>query len=373
MRKDSLYFFTFLFISASYLIIASIAFHYLVRESSYRLLETHLEFSKKEAGSFAILVGQQLEYEISKDSIVGNIQQSLSGTDLKIGFLSMYDWSGKIVAHPDIKNVGQLASTNNSYVSSVADNLNTFSFYDLLLNDLDKMETTEIKENEVFSKVISLHAVKNSDWVVAAHVNVDSIGTQIKDFKRQFFLIFLVMGLLVILSSILVLRFLGSSYEKRLELKNEKLEDEVINLSKLNRAVGDYQQKVIEKEVDTEEENGQDAVGSKSRILTYVRNELIPISIEEIAYIYTENTITYVVCKDTKRSTSNLSLDELFSQLDESIFFRANRQFIIGISSIDKIVKYGNNQLKILVTPDSETSIIISKNKAAQFKQWLNM
>ncbi len=369
MRKDRLYFFTFLFIAASYLLIASIAFRYLVKESSYRLLETHLELSKKEVKSFAILVGQQLSYGISKDSIVGNIQQSLQGTDLQMGFLSMYDWSGKTVAHPDIKNVGQFASPTNAYISSVADNLNVQTFHDLLQEDLDEVDAAKANPIEDLSKVISLHAVQNSDWIVAAHVNIESIGSQMSDFKKQIFLIFFVMGLLVILSSVLVLRLVGSSYEKKLELKTEKLEDEVINLSKLNRAVGDYQQKVSAKEITQE----VDVSETKKRILTYIRNELIPIPIEEIAFVYTENSITYVICIDGKRSTTNLSLDELFSQLDESIFFRANRQFIIGISSIDKIVKYGNNQLKILVTPDSETSIIISKNKAAQFKQWLNL
>ena len=99
---------------------------------------------------------------------------------------------------------------------------------------------------------------------------------------------------------------------------------------------------------------------------------MVPVTIDEIAYIYTENTITYVICTDGKRSTTNLSLDELYAQFDESYFFRANRQFIISIASIDKIVKYGNNQLKIIVSPGSDTSIIISKNKASQFKSWLN-
>ncbi|MFD0861562.1 LytTR family transcriptional regulator DNA-binding domain-containing protein [Sungkyunkwania multivorans] len=372
MRKDRLYFYTFLSVALIYMIIASLAFRLLVKESTHRLLETHLEFNKKEAKSFAILVGQQLAYGISQDSIIDNIQQSLKGTDLKMGFLSMYDWSGKIVAHPDIKYVGQFASTNNAYVSSVTDDLSPENFYELLTADMENINVVSPEDSGDRSKVIFLYPIQNSDWIVAGHANISNIGLQIADFKRQFFVVFIVMGLLVILSSVFVLRLLGSTYEKRLELKNEKLEDEVINLSKLNRAVGNYQQKVIEKE-DTVEGNTEDNNNTKKRILTYIRNELVPVPIEEIAYIYTESTITYLICTDGRRSTTNLSLDELFSQLDESYFFRANRQFIIAISSIEKIVKYGNNQLKILVTPNSETGIIISKNKAAEFKRWLDL
>ena len=109
------------------------------------------------------------------------------------------------------------------------------------------------------------------------------------------------------------------------------------------------------------------------RILTYLRNELLSIATEEIAYIYTEHTITYVVDVHGKKSTTNSSLDELYSGLNDSYFYRANRQFIIAISSIQKIIRYGNNQLKIVVNPNSEIDIIIGKNKAAEFKQWLNL
>jgi DNA-binding LytR/AlgR family response regulator len=85
-----------------------------------------------------------------------------------------------------------------------------------------------------------------------------------------------------------------------------------------------------------------------------------------------ESTITYVVCFDGSQSTSNSSLDELFSQFDGTHFYRANRQFIVAISAIKKIIKYGNNQLKLIVEPNSDFDIIISKNRAAEFKQWLN-
>lgn len=68
-----------------------------------------------------------------------------------------------------------------------------------------------------------------------------------------------------------------------------------------------------------------------------------------------------------------MSLDDMYTHLDSSLFFRANRQFIISISAIDKILKYGNSQLKIVMQTKTSEDIIISKNKASEFKQWLNM
>ncbi|MEX0314869.1 MAG: LytR/AlgR family response regulator transcription factor [Allomuricauda sp.] len=368
MRKDRLYFLTFVTIAVIYTIIASIALNYINRSETITLLGTCLEFSKNETKTFAMLVSHQMSTGIEKEAVIQNVQQSLEETDLDIGYLSILDWSGEIICHPDIRKVGEQAGATKSFVSSVTDELTTDSFYTQLKTRLKEMEKAGADNLDGQSEVIHMYSVAGTDWIVAAHIGLGKISLKLKEMRNRFYTIFMVMGLLVALTYVAAVRLIGSAYEKRLELKNRQLEDEVFNLSKLNRAVGDYQQRVHDS-VKVESED----TPSKRRILTYLRDELLPIPIEEIAHIYTENTITYVVCFDGKRSTSNSSLEELFSQLDSAHFFRANRQFIIAISSIDKIVRYGNNQLKILVTPKPDANIIISKNKASEFKQWLNL
>ena len=104
-----------------------------------------------------------------------------------------------------------------------------------------------------------------------------------------------------------------------------------------------------------------------------MRNEILSIATEDITYIYVENTITYVVRKDGRRSTTGESLDLIYSYLDERFFFRVNRQIIVAISAIETITKFGNSKLKIQVNPTSDVDIIIGKNKAASFKQWLDL
>jgi len=54
-------------------------------------------------------------------------------------------------------------------------------------------------------------------------------------------------------------------------------------------------------------------------------------------------------------------------------FFRANRQFIVSIQAIDRIVKFGNSALKIETQPSTDQEVVIGKNKAANFKQWLDL
>ncbi|MFY0603416.1 MAG: LytTR family transcriptional regulator DNA-binding domain-containing protein [Flavobacteriaceae bacterium] len=361
MRKDRLYFLTFLSIAIIFLIIASFTVRYFIKVSANQLIEVQVESSKREVNEIARLINFQIANGIPKDTIVKDLQRTIEKTNSDSWFISMFDWSVKAVCHPNRTEIGQTINSNQSLLSSLSEKNSSDDLYNLLVHNSTNND----------SEIIYISPIKNADWIVAAHANIPRLSNQMSDLKNNFYLIFSLMGILVILLSFLAVRLIGSRYEKQLELKNTTLESEVLNLSKLNVDLVTYKEKIVE---NTKEEASEHiSENSKTRILTYIRNELVPVRIQDIAYVYTENTITYVVCFDGKKSTSNVSLDDMFTNLDSSLFFRANRQFIIGITAIDKIIRYGNSQLKILVQSNTSVEIIISKNKAAEFKQWLNI
>jgi len=368
MKKDRLYFSTFLSIAVVFLLIASFSSRYFIKASVDQLIEIQVESSKREVKEMASLIDFQLAAGLDKQTIVDQIQKTIKGTDSQTWFLSIFNWSGKEVCHPDKTKVGQIVQSNELLLSSLKEKNNSEDLYDLLVNG--KMPNAENTALE--SEVIFITPLQNTDWIVAANVNVSKVTSQVNNLKYNFYIIFTIMGVLIILLSFLAVRFIGSRYEKQLEVKNSDLASEVINLSKLNADLVTYKKEVVKKP-DTVEEAEVSSEINKKRILTYIRNELVPINIEDISHIYTENTITYVVCFNGKKSTTNASLDDVYTNLDSLLFFRANRQFIIGIKAIDKIIKYGNSQLKIVLQSDAEVEIIISKNKTAEFKQWLNI
>ena len=365
MKKDKLYFLTFLSIAAIFLLIAMIASQYFIKVSANQLIEVQVESSKREANEVAKLIDFQLSAAIGKDEIVKNIQDIIQNSNTDSWFISVFNWSGKQVANPNKTQVGQLVNSNETLLASLKEKNNSDDLYELLMDS----------SNASSSEIIHISPIKSSDLIVAANVNINSIKNQMSALKSNFYLIFLIMGILVILLSFFAVRIIGSAYEKQLELRNSNLTSEVVNLSKLNTDLVSYKEKVAEKPQETIKEtpSKKEKDKEKERILTYVRNELVPVAIKEIAYVYTENTITYVVCFDGKRSTTNMSLDDMYTNLNSTLFFRANRQFIISITAIDKIIKYGNSQLKILLQSKTSEEIIISKNKAAEFKQWLSI
>ncbi|MBU3012112.1 LytTR family transcriptional regulator [Polaribacter vadi] len=361
MKKDKLYFLTFLSIAAIFLMVALFASKYFIKVSANQLIEVQVESSKREANEVAKLIDFQLSSGIKKEAIVTNIQEIIESSNANSWFISVFNWSGKEIANPDKTKVGQLVNSNQTLLTSLKEKNNSDDLYDLLVNSNADSQ----------SEIIHISPIKNADLIVAANVNIKSISTQMNTLKSNFHLIFLIMGILVIVLSFVAVRIIGSAYEKQLELRNSNLTSEVVNLSKLNTDLVSYKEKVAETPLETIKEETTEK--EKERILTYVRNELVPIATKDIAYIYTENTITYVVCFDGKRSTTNLSLDDMYTNLNSTLFFRANRQFIISITAIDKIIKYGNSQLKILLQSKTSEEIIISKNKAAEFKQWLSI
>ncbi|NJB35090.1 LytR/AlgR family response regulator transcription factor [Croceivirga sp. JEA036] len=368
MRKDRLYLYTFLSIAIIFVIIGGFATQYFVQASANEMLSSQLESSKREAREISILIGIQLENGIEKKDFIDTLQNAINNSNKEsLGFISIIDWSGKVICHPNRPQIGTTIDQNNSANIAVDGEFTADQLFDLVKKGNSSQDASEI---------IHLNAVPNSDWLVASHANIGLILQRFQSLRDHFYLLFSVMGFIMILSSVFMVRLIGSVYEKRLETKNQELESEVINLAKLNSDLGKYKKRVIEEKPKVEEisseEDQEVKETNKKRILTYLRNELLTVSVEDIAFIYTENTITYVVDMTGKRSTTNSSLDELYSGFDSNYFYRANRQFIIAITAIDKIIRYGNNQLKIVVNPNSELDIIIGKNKAAEFKQWLN-
>lgn len=110
----------------------------------------------------------------------------------------------------------------------------------------------------------------------------------------------------------------------------------------------------------------------RTRFLISLPNKMLTLTVDDIAYFYSENKITYAVTKEAKEYVIDLPLDRLTEQLDPDKFFRTNRQTIISIGSIVKIEPYFQNKMVVIIQPPFKEKILISKEKLTSFKLWLN-
>ncbi|WP_157943800.1 MULTISPECIES: LytTR family transcriptional regulator DNA-binding domain-containing protein [Arenibacter] len=373
MKKDNLHLFTLLAISLIVFIIGYFAMAYMLRESASQILAVQIESSKREAKELAGLISSQLDNGIERQTVINNFQRIIEGTNLETGFVCMLDWSGVEICHPDPQKIGKKNNPDVSYTRALDSEINPGEFYDLISNKKQNNQKWDTSIGNFNSEIIYLFPVKNSDWILAAHANLDKIEEQLEGLRLNFLLIYLLSSSVMSLLALLMVRFLGSYYEKALELKNEKLAEEVLSLSKLNSDLYHLKNQLNKTDVkDDKNIDGEDNGKIKNRLLTYSKDKLISVRVDEIAFINTENSLTTITCLDGQKHSSNSSLDELMGSLDPLYFFRANRQFIISVKGIYEIFRYGNNQLKIKLNPASSKTIVISKNKVSEFKKWLN-
>ena len=110
----------------------------------------------------------------------------------------------------------------------------------------------------------------------------------------------------------------------------------------------------------------------KSRFLVKQGEKLISIDVDQIAYCMSEEKLSFLVTHEGKKYVMDDTLDVLEGQLDYKIFFRLNRQFIAHIKSIHSINTYFNGKLKLSLKPDAKEEVIVSRDKAPYFKEWLN-
>lgn len=376
MKNYKIYVITSLVFGAIYLIMAYMAVIFITKQSTILLLDNEIQSGKQRAKQISSISANALAADVNKDIIVNGIQKSIEDINNVNMFLSVIDWSGKIICYPDRTKVGTTDSATSAMVTNIKNDISAEDLYVYVSN-------YNIKEDALkASEVVRLDAIPSSDLVVVTHINIKNVISEFDRFKSKFIFIFVILGLTILIILFGMIRYVTNHYYDILELKTTRLEDGMLNLSKLNNSLETYQKNIaVEKEEEAKakekaiDENGDEAISDlpKKRLLTYIRNELMPVAIEDISYIYLENTITYIIRKDGKRFTANDSLDQIYSSLDHKLFFRANRQIIVSIYAIDKIIKFGNNSLKIETKPSSEIDIIIGKNKASSFKQWLDL
>ena len=108
----------------------------------------------------------------------------------------------------------------------------------------------------------------------------------------------------------------------------------------------------------------------KSFFLIPHKDKFIPLSVNDIAYIYSENKTAKIVTFDNRTYHENNSLDEIQRQLDPLKFFRANRQFIISHKAIKDISVWFDSKLSVNLTVDIPEKIIVSRVRASELKEW---
>ena len=95
------------------------------------------------------------------------------------------------------------------------------------------------------------------------------------------------------------------------------------------------------------------------------------VDIQDVAYFYTSDKITFLITKKGKRYPIDYSLEQLVNIADPGKFFRANRQFIVNIDAIGEMQTYSKSRVKLMLDPPCEFDVVVSSERSPLFKKWL--
>lgn len=110
----------------------------------------------------------------------------------------------------------------------------------------------------------------------------------------------------------------------------------------------------------------------RERILVTRGDELIPLRTDTVRYFSIEDNTVTAYTNQGNSYRIPLTMNDLEQQLNPDLFFRLNRQYIAHIDSIRKISFFFSSKLIVRLTGCDDDHIVISKEKSAQFKQWLD-
>ncbi|KQS27653.1 LytTR family DNA-binding domain-containing protein [Dyadobacter sp. Leaf189] len=115
----------------------------------------------------------------------------------------------------------------------------------------------------------------------------------------------------------------------------------------------------------------QPAASYRNRFLVKQGGRLLSIEVGEIAFFFTEESISFFKNHQGQKFVVDYRMDEIEQFLDPAHFFRINRGIIVTHNAVTQIQPYYNNRLALTLKPAFEKEVIVSREKSNDFRKWM--
>lgn len=146
-----------------------------------------------------------------------------------------------------------------------------------------------------------------------------------------------------------------------------------INKEDLQRAIQKFEDRVKPtKEADYKNILSQLSGNKKNRCLVKKGNHFEFISVDDISFIHSDDSLTFLYTNKGLRHIYSKTLKELIDLLDPNLFFQINRKQAVRIHAIQKIHPFLNQRLKLELNLSTEIEFVVSRNRMTEFKTWVD-
>lgn len=109
----------------------------------------------------------------------------------------------------------------------------------------------------------------------------------------------------------------------------------------------------------------------RERFMIKQGQKLQHIAVEEVAYFFSKHKISFIKTYGGHEWMLDYTMDEIVQMLDPNRFFRLNRQIIAALTAVEKVHLHFNQKLLIQLHPPFTEEVIVSRERAKDFRRWL--
>lgn len=110
----------------------------------------------------------------------------------------------------------------------------------------------------------------------------------------------------------------------------------------------------------------------KTRFMVRLGDQVAAIKAQEIHCFHYEDGLVFLHRVDGKRYPVDFSLDTLVEILEPESFFRINRKTVVNLDHLGKMQVYFNSRIIIELPQLPESDRVVSRERTADFKKWLD-
>lgn len=118
----------------------------------------------------------------------------------------------------------------------------------------------------------------------------------------------------------------------------------------------------------------KEKVSYQKRFMVNEGHQLVSLGVNEISFFYASGKHLFIYTKKGESFLYNSTIRDVIDKLDPNYFYRVNRNYIIHIDAVSKVVKHSSLRLEVILnckTPANER-VFVSKNELKEFKEWLD-
>ncbi|MEE4213896.1 MAG: LytTR family DNA-binding domain-containing protein [Bacteroidales bacterium] len=113
--------------------------------------------------------------------------------------------------------------------------------------------------------------------------------------------------------------------------------------------------------------------GRRERFLIKIGQHYRPVQVADIHYFYIREGCAFISRGGGRDYAIDFSLDRLEQMLDPKRFYRVNRNYIVNINAIKDIIAYSSSRLKLILDGQDENhDVVVSRDRVADFKKWMD-